>query len=73
MKIIRYFNSAFEAEVVRGMLENEGIKAMVLNDNMPYSMPGTQSPDFTKPCLAVADENAQRAMRLIEERDAAEQ
>lgn len=66
MKILRYYNSAFEAEVVRGRLENEGIRAFVQNTNIMDVLPYLQN-TTSYPYVEVAEEDFTRAVAILGE------
>ena len=59
----KYFNNAFSANLDKGLLENEGIRAEVLHQNMPYM--GIS--DKLAIELIVNDEDYDRAKKLLEE------
>ena len=59
----KYFNNAFSANLDKGLLENEGIRAEVLHQNMPYM--GIS--DKLAVELIVNDEDYDRAKKLLEE------
>lgn len=62
MKILKYYNHLFEAELAKGILENEGIQSFVWNENLSSLYP-VQS---FKPALAVAEADMQRATEILE-------
>lgn len=60
MKVLQY-SSAFEAEVVRGRLESEGIRAIVHNSNLPY----LNQYSSISPYVEVSDEDFERAVEIL--------
>lgn len=36
MKVVAEFNLEYEAEIAKGLLESEGIRAVIMNANSPY-------------------------------------
>ena len=66
MRTVRkYFNNPFSANLDKGLLENEGIRAEVLHQNMPYM--GIS--DKLAVELIVNDEDYERAKKILEEAD----
>ena len=66
MRTVRkYFNNPFSANLDKGLLENEGIRAEVLHQNMPYM--GIS--DKLAVELIVNDEDYDRAKKILEEAD----
>ncbi len=65
MKTVRYYDTPFEAEVARGMLESEGIAAIVQNENMGSVLPLTGAISSMRPYVVVADEDFTRACELL--------
>ena len=64
MKTVKkYFNNAFSANLDKGLLENEGIRAEVLHQNMPYM--GISEKLAVE--LIVNDEDFDRAKKILEE------
>lgn len=64
MKTVKkYFNNPFSANLDKGLLENEGIRAEVLHQNMPYM--GISEKLAVE--LIVNDEDYDRAKRILEE------
>ncbi|MBO7562893.1 MAG: DUF2007 domain-containing protein [Bacteroidales bacterium] len=59
----KYFNNPFSANLDKGLLENEGIRAEVLHQNMPYM--GIS--DKLAVELIVNDEDYDRAKKILEE------
>lgn len=63
MKVVKHYTDAFAANIAKGMLENEGIPAAVLNQNQVFAGLPT---DLGTIDLAVEDENYEKALKLIE-------
>lgn len=64
MKTVKkYFNNPFSANLDKGLLENEGIRAEVLHQNMPYM--GVSEKLAVE--LIVNDEDYNRAKKILEE------
>lgn len=63
MKILQYYKTVFEAEVVRGRLASEGIEAIVHNAHLPY----LNEFSTISPYLEVADEDFDRAVAILGE------
>lgn len=64
MKTVKkYFNNAFSANLDKGLLENEGIQAEVLHQNMPYM--GISEKLAVE--LIVNDEDYDRAKKILED------
>lgn len=62
MKILNYYNSVIEAEIIKGRLESEGIQAIVHNSNLPYLTPFSS----IRPFIEVAEEDYDRAVKILE-------
>lgn len=69
MKTVKYFDNTFQAELARGLLENEGIMAVVLNENLGSVMPYDTAIPSLRPYVAVADADLERAVELLSEAD----
>lgn len=65
MKVLRYYDTVFEAEVARGLLESEGILAVVQNENLGSVFPVASVVQSLKPCLTVRDEDVPRAAEVL--------
>lgn len=65
MKAVKYFETTFEAGVAQGLLESEGIKAVVLNENIGAAIPITLANPGMRPYVAVSDEDYDRAVELL--------
>ena len=64
MKTVKkYFNNPFSANLDKGLLENEGIRAEVLHQNMPYM--GISEKLAVE--LIVNDEDYDMAKKILEE------
>lgn len=72
MKTIRYCNDPFEAQVIRGRLEDAGILACVINENINTVLPyATAMPDMCVQ-VVVAEADVERALSLLAENDGKE-
>lgn len=70
MKAVRKYTDTFSASLAKGMLENHGIRAWVLNGHINFvSMTNT---DLLSVELAVADEDYSEACRLLAAASSAE-
>lgn len=67
MKTVGKYATSFEANLIKGFLENEGIQATVLNENINYVLPATNVATSIE--VAVSDEDYDRAKKIIAERD----
>jgi hypothetical protein len=65
MKIVGYYNSTFEAEMVRGLLESEGVEAIVLNENTSSVLPFGDAIASLRPYVVVADDDLERAKEVL--------
>ncbi|MBQ2491722.1 MAG: DUF2007 domain-containing protein [Bacteroidales bacterium] len=63
MRTLKKYLNAFSANLAKGMLENEGIPAQVIHQNIPYM--GIS--DKLAVELIVNDEDYDRAKKLLEE------
>ena len=66
-----FSGNPFEAEVIRGMLESNGIPAWVRNENMPFITGGVNT-DLLAIDLHVNEENYLEAKRLLAASSSAE-
>lgn len=67
MKTVKYCSDGFEAHVTKGMLENEGIAACVINENCNCVLPyGTAIREMSVQ-VTVSDDDFERASNLIEQ------
>ena len=64
MKTVKYCDP-FEARVICGRLENEGIQASVLNEHIPYLLPGSTGTPYAAAQVVVAGEDFDRAMESL--------
>ena len=64
MKVVGKYTSAFSANVAKGMLENEGIPSMIINQNAAYVF-GVANTDLISIELAVPDEYYSEACKLL--------
>lgn len=60
--VVRTFRSRLEAEMARGILEDEGIRSQVTADDL-----GGQLPGMLPARLAVLREDRERAERILDE------
>lgn len=67
MKTIRYCNDPFEAQVIRARLENEGIPACVINENINTMLPYATAMSDLRVQVVVDDADAERALALLAE------
>ncbi len=63
MKVVKRFENGFSANLTKGMLENHGIDAWVLNPHQAFSTGSTFGTLGIE--LAVADEDYDEACRLL--------
>ena len=64
MRTVKKFTDSFSANVAKGMLENAGIHAAILNENTPL-WAGICNTDLLSMELVVNDEDYSEACRLI--------
>ena len=64
MKTVEKYTSLFNANIAKGMLENAGIPATILNENTPL-WAGVCNTDLLSIELAVKDEDYSEACILI--------
>ncbi|MDL2319539.1 DUF2007 domain-containing protein [Alistipes sp. OttesenSCG-928-B03] len=64
MKTLRYYDTVFEAEVVRARLEDAGIPATV-NNSMRGETPATPAFNSMRPYISVADRDVGRAIEVL--------
>ena len=64
MKTVEKYTDLFSANLAKGMLENAGIHAVILNQNTPL-WAGICNTDLLSIELAVSDEDYSEACRLI--------
>lgn len=69
MKKLQIYDTVFEAEVVRGLLESEGITAVVLNEYtgqvLPFANMTGGGLDMS-PYIAVANEDFEKACEILQ-------
>ena len=67
MKVLKKFNNSFLANIAKGILEEEGIQAFILNENIGYcaGMPNT---DMLAIQLVVDDSDFDRAKEILASR-----
>lgn len=71
MKVVGKYLNSFSANVAKGMLENAGIKAAVMNEYLPI-ISGITNDDLLSITLVVNDEDYSEAKKLLEEASNAE-
>ena len=64
MKVVGKYTNVFSANLAKGMLENYGIEAQVLNENIKYT--SLANTDLLSMELVVNDEDYSEACRLLE-------
>jgi hypothetical protein len=67
MRTLIYCESDFEARLIVGRLENEGIRAVVLNEYINNVLPMSGCSDTFAVQVAVNEEDFNRALILISE------
>ena len=70
MKVVKRYENGFSANLAKGMLENNGINAWVLNPNQAFITGVTNGLMGIE--LAVADEDYSAALKLLEASSSAE-
>ena len=65
MKVVGKYLNSFSANVAKGMLENAGIKAAVMNEYLPI-ITGITNDDLLSITLVVNDEDYSEAKKLLE-------
>lgn len=65
MKVIKKYDSAFSANLDKGILESEGVKAYVLNENIAYSTVAVNT-DFIAIELVVDDADYDMAKSILD-------
>lgn len=63
MRVVKKYENGFSANLAKGMLENNGINAWVLNPNQAFSTGSTIGSFGIE--LAVADEDYDEACKLL--------
>ena len=63
MKILDKYPDIYQAHIVQGMLENEGIECEIVNENLPFLGMGVAGFDVR---ILVRDEDYERAKTLID-------
>ncbi len=66
MKVLKKYDNSFSARLAQGMLEDSGIKAFILNENLAYSTAAINT-DLLSIELVVDEEDYDEAKRLLEE------
>ena len=70
MKVLIDCENDFEAHLIIGRLENEGIRAVILNEYVHDILPFNSSQYFSAVQVAVNEEDYNRALRVISVDDA---
>lgn len=65
MKIIRKFDNAFSAHVCKGVLEENGIPAYILNENLTWTT-GVANTDLISIQVMVDDNDYDNALEILE-------
>lgn len=63
MKTIGRYSTSFQANLIKGLLESEGIVASVLNENVNYILPPVDNRVSIE--VVVADDDYEEAMKII--------
>jgi hypothetical protein len=69
MKTVGSYDTPFEAEVARGLLESEGIAAFVQNENTGNVMPFASAIASLRPYVVVDDDDLERAVEVLGQRE----
>lgn len=64
MKTIQKFDNSFSANICKGVLEENGIQAFVLNENMPL-ITGVANTDLIPIQVVVADEDYDKVLEIL--------
>lgn len=64
MRVVKKYSSAFSANLDKGILESEGIKSYILNENIAYSTAAVNT-DFLAIELVVDDADYDSAMNIL--------
>lgn len=64
MKVVGKYTTPFSANIAKGMLENAGIEAQVLNENILF-IAGVTNDDLLSIELVVRDEDYLEAKKLL--------
>lgn len=65
MKVIKVFSNETEAIIAKGLLESEGISALIRKDDVGGMLPSLQQTMGVK--LLVNEQDADRALKVLEE------
>lgn len=66
MKIVGKYDNSFSANLAKNLLEEEGIKAFILNENINYSI-GPTNTDLLSIELVVEDCDYERSIKVLED------
>ena len=69
MRTIANCDTDFQARLIQGYLENEGIPSVMLNDYTNSPIPFPYAPNMLAIQVAVSEENYEKALRIIESID----
>ena len=69
MRTVANCDTDFQAKLIQGRLENEGIQAVVLNEFIHNTWPAATASNMFAVQVAVSDENYEKALRIIESID----
>lgn len=65
MKVVGKFDNAFSANICKGVLEESGIPAFILNENLAWST-GAVNTDLISIEVVVDDDQYGKAMEILE-------
>lgn len=64
MKLVQKFNNSFSANICKGVLEEAGIHAFILNENLPWTA-GVANTDLIAIEVVVDDEDYEKALEVL--------
>lgn len=67
MKTVKYCDDLFQAELIKGRLENEGIRAEVINQHVNIVLPYAAAIPSLNVQVVVADEDYKRVTEILAE------
>ena len=65
MKVVKHCNSIHSAYIIRGVLESEGIKAVILNENINFYLPQGCTIMSLQVQVAVSKQNFMKAVEVL--------
>lgn len=65
MKVVRKFDNAISANICKGVLEENGVDAFILNENLPL-ITGVANTDLISIEVVVDDENYDKAVEILQ-------